>query len=57
MHYFDPSILDGNEITGEAKSFLREGYEVDVEHSDNALNLIQNHSLECGSVEDVQATS
>jgi pyrroloquinoline-quinone synthase len=56
MHYFDPSILDGKEITEEAKSFLREGYEADVEHSDNALNLIQKYSLEFGNVEDIQAT-
>ena len=56
VHYFDPSILDGKEITEEAKSFLREGYEADVEHSENALNLIQKYSPQFHKVEEVQAS-
>jgi pyrroloquinoline-quinone synthase len=54
--YFDPSILDGNEITEAAKAFLREGYEADVEHSEDALNLIEKYSREIGIAENVQAT-
>lgn len=54
--YFDPSILQGNEVTEEAKAFLREGYEADVEHSENALTLIEKYSAELGIAENVQAT-
>ncbi len=40
MRYFDPSILEGSEVTDAAKNFLREGYEADVGHSDEALDLV-----------------
>jgi pyrroloquinoline-quinone synthase len=54
--YFDPSILKTNEITDETKNFLREGYEADVDHSKQALDLIEKYSTELDLVEDVQAT-
>jgi pyrroloquinoline-quinone synthase len=40
MRYFDPSILGGSEISEAAKAFLREGYEADVTHSSEALELV-----------------
>ena len=54
VHYFDPSILRGTEITDPAKAFLREGYEADVAHSDEALNLVTEFARE--QVEHVQST-
>ena len=54
--YFDPSILDGDEITEAAKDFLREGYEADVAHSREALDLVAKYSAEQGTTENVQAT-
>jgi pyrroloquinoline-quinone synthase len=56
ISYFDPSILKGNEITDAAKAFLREGYEADVEHSEDALNLIEKYSAQLNMTENVQAT-
>ncbi|MEM0158093.1 MAG: C2H2 type zinc finger domain-containing protein [Thermoplasmataceae archaeon] len=41
--YFDPEILSGNEITDEAKHFLKEGYEADVSHSERALDLLEKN--------------
>lgn len=55
VHYFDPEILAGNEITPAAKAFLREGYEADVEHSDEALALATKFATELDVVEEVQA--
>lgn len=40
VRYFDPSILEGSEITEASQKFLREGYEADVAHSDEALDLV-----------------
>ncbi len=54
--YFDPSILTGNEVTDATKNFLREGYEADVEHSEEALDLIEKYAGELGTAENVQAT-
>jgi pyrroloquinoline-quinone synthase len=56
IRYFDPQILTGSEITGEAKAFLREGYEADVGHSDEALALVDRFATPAGRAEDVQAT-
>jgi len=56
MGYFDPSILSGNEVTDATKNFLREGYEADVEHSEDAMDLIAKYSGELGIAENVQAT-
>ena len=56
VSYFDPLILQGNEVTDATKNFLREGYEADVEHSEVAMDLISKYSAELGTVEGVQAT-
>jgi pyrroloquinoline-quinone synthase len=56
MTYFDPSILKSNEITDGTKNFLREGYEADVSHSKEALDLVEKYASDLDLVEDVQAT-
>src|SRR5438309_5847589 len=54
--YFDPMILKNEEISKEAKAFLREGYEADVGHSEQALGLVEEYCSLYGNVGDVQAT-
>jgi pyrroloquinoline-quinone synthase len=56
MGYFDPSILAGNDVTEATKNFLREGYEADVEHSEEALDLIEKYAFDSSVAENVQAT-
>jgi pyrroloquinoline-quinone synthase len=56
MQYFDPAILTGPQITDAAKNFLREGYEADVAHSDEALDLVDRFANELDVVEEVQST-
>jgi pyrroloquinoline-quinone synthase len=56
MSYFGPSILGRREITEATKNFLREGYEADVEHSEEALDLVAKYSTEPVVAENVQAT-
>jgi len=56
ISYFDPAILSGNKITDATKDFLREGYEADVEHSEEALDLIAKYSSQLGIAENIQAT-
>ncbi len=53
--YFDPSILKSDETTQATKDFLREGYEADVAHSGDALDLVAKYSSELGTTESVQA--
>jgi pyrroloquinoline-quinone synthase len=54
--YFDPTILRNEEISKEAKAFLREGYEADVGHSEQALGLVERYSRIFGNMDDVQST-
>jgi pyrroloquinoline-quinone synthase len=56
MRYFDPEILEGSEITHEAKAFLREGYEADVAHSGEALDLVAEFARGRATIESVQST-
>lgn len=56
MTYFDPSILKTSEVTDGTKNFLREGYEADVGHSKEALDLVEKYASELDLIEDVQAT-
>ncbi|MCI4369569.1 MAG: iron-containing redox enzyme family protein [Thermoplasmata archaeon] len=56
LHYFDPAILTGNDVTQETKAFLREGYAADVGHSDEALALVAKYARELGNTLDVQGT-
>lgn len=55
LPYFDPAILHGTEITPEAQGFLREGYEADVGHSDEALALASRFASELGVLEEAQS--
>jgi pyrroloquinoline-quinone synthase len=55
VHYFDPAILGGKEISAAAQAFLREGYEADVEHSDEALALATRFAGELDVLEEVQS--
>ncbi len=54
--YFDPSILKGDRVNEATKDFLREGYEADVGHSEEALSLVSKYSAELNLTENVQAT-
>ncbi|MGI0071878.1 MAG: iron-containing redox enzyme family protein [Thermoplasmata archaeon] len=56
VRYFDPSILEGSEISDAAKGFLREGYEADVGHSEEALDLVAEFVGGPGLRETVQST-
>jgi pyrroloquinoline-quinone synthase len=56
VHYFDPDFLKGEDVTEGTKNFLREGYEADVEHSEEVLALVDKYSAELGITENVQAT-
>jgi pyrroloquinoline-quinone synthase len=58
MSYFDPALLKptNHEVTEETKDFLREGYEADVEHSKEALDLVEKYASELELTENVQAT-
>lgn len=56
IRYFDPQILEGRSVTAETQAFLREGYEADVGHSDEALALVDRFARGPGAVEGVQAT-
>lgn len=55
LGYFDPQILTDGSITEEAVSFLREGYNADVGHSERALDLINKFSEELDLVQACQA--
>jgi pyrroloquinoline-quinone synthase len=56
LTYFDPSILKNDEVTEATKAFLMEGYEADVAHSEEALDLVAKYSEEPGITEAVQVT-
>jgi pyrroloquinoline-quinone synthase len=56
IRYFDPGILSGSEVTSATQAFLREGYEADVGHSDEALALVDRFAPPVGRMEDVQST-
>ena len=56
VHYFDPNIFSSKEATKETKEFLREGYEADVHHASEAIDLVIKYATEFDIVEDVQAT-
>ena len=54
--YFDPIILNNGSITNEAVDFLKEGYQADVLHSEEALDLIEEYIPE-SMVQSCQAIS
>ncbi len=56
LHYFDPAILDDGTLASAARAFLREGYDADVGHSEEALALIARHATDAAAREDLQST-
>ncbi len=52
--YFDPALFQDASIPGAVKDFLREGYEADVGHSEEALALVEKYAQETGRREDVR---
>ena len=55
LPYFDPAILASDEIPAAAQAFLREGYEADVGHSDEALALVERFARDPQVVDEVQS--
>lgn len=53
--YFDPKILTDGSVTMETVDFLREGYEADVSHSEEALGIICRYTSSMGLEQEVQA--
>lgn len=56
VRYFDPVILENDEVTAESRAFLREGYEADVEHSEEALALVDAFATRPEDIASVQST-
>src|SRR3989442_13324962 len=56
VHYVDPTILESETVTEATKAFLREGYEADVGHSEEALDLATKYAGQLSILEDAQAT-
>ncbi len=55
MRYFDPEILQDKAVPQAVKDFLREGYEADVAHSEEALALVEKYAKEFGLHDRVRA--
>ncbi|MEE9164613.1 MAG: iron-containing redox enzyme family protein [Thermoplasmata archaeon] len=55
MRYFDPAILKDKAVPQAVKEFLREGYEADVAHSEEALALVEKYAKEFGLQDRVRA--
>lgn len=53
--YFDPAILASEEVHPAVKAFLREGYEADVGHSEEALALVEKYAQDLGMEEEVRS--
>ncbi|BFH73014.1 iron-containing redox enzyme family protein [Sulfurisphaera javensis] len=54
LPYFNPEILSSSEYPKEVKDFLREGYEADISHAGEALNLVEKYGR--GMEEEIQVT-
>jgi pyrroloquinoline-quinone synthase len=54
LPYFNPSILVSDKYPQEVKDFLREGYEADISHAGEALDMIERYAEEMGLKEEVQ---
>lgn len=57
LPYFDPEILHDNSVSSETVAFLREGYEADVYHAGEALELIDKYSAELSLEEPCMAVA
>ncbi|QGA53199.1 TenA family transcriptional regulator [Sulfolobus sp. E5-1-F] len=54
LHYFNPEILSSDEYPQAVKDFLREGYEADVSHAGEALEMVEKYAKEIEMKEKVQ---
>lgn len=52
--YFDPALLGDEAVPQAVKDFLREGYDADVGHSEEALALVEKYAQEYGRHEEVR---
>ncbi|MEE9592577.1 MAG: iron-containing redox enzyme family protein [Thermoplasmata archaeon] len=55
MRYFDSALLKDKAVPQAVKDFLREGYEADVAHSEEALALVEKYAKEFGMEDRVRA--
>ncbi|MCG3109317.1 hypothetical protein L3N51_01607 [Metallosphaera sp. J1] len=46
IHYFNERILDSQDFPEAVKNFLREGYEVDQYHAEEALDLVERYAVD-----------
>ncbi|BDB99384.1 TenA family transcriptional regulator [Saccharolobus caldissimus] len=56
LSYFNPLILDSDKFPQAVKDFLREGYEADIYHAGEALEMVEKYAEEFGIKESVQVT-
>jgi len=56
IHYFDIEILNSDKYNKEVKDFLREGYEADIGHTGEALNLIEKYADTRKTIENIKVT-
>ncbi|AAK42812.1 TenA family transcriptional regulator [Saccharolobus solfataricus] len=56
LPYFNPEILSSDEYPQAVKDFLREGYEADVSHAGEALEMVEKYTEEMEMKEQVQIT-
>ncbi|AOL17772.1 TenA family transcriptional regulator [Sulfolobus sp. A20] len=54
LTYFNPSILTSDEYPKEVKDFLREGYEADISHAGEALEMVEKYADQINLKEEVQ---
>lgn len=56
LAYFDPAILEDEAYPQAVKDFLREGYEADVGHSEEALDMVDRYAREYDLEDRVKTT-
>ncbi|QXJ34269.1 thiaminase II/PqqC family protein [Saccharolobus shibatae] len=56
LPYFNPAILSSDDYPQAVKDFLREGYEADISHAGEALEMVKKYAEEMDMKEEVQAT-
>lgn len=56
LPYFNQAILTSEEFPQAVKDFLREGYEADISHAGEALEMVEKYAEEMNIREEVQVT-
>ena len=56
IRYFNPDLLEDSNFPESAKRFLREGYEADAGHSEEALKIIEKYAEMLEMTEEVQSS-